>query len=52
MYTSPSTFELLAETTKRGLIYVNEAGIVEIYSTLAKEITGVILTDNKTHPRR
>lgn len=44
------TLETILEGTSKGLIYINEQGLVGAYSKLAKKITGVVLLNNKNHP--
>ncbi len=44
------TLSTIADSNKQGLIYVDENEIIREYSTLAKEIMGLILPKELTHP--
>ena len=44
-----STLENIIENSGRGLIYIDEKGIIRAYSRLARKATGIILESDNVH---
>ena len=43
------TLENIIENSGRGLIYIDEKGIIRAYSRLARKVTGIINESDKVH---
>ncbi len=43
------TLENIIENSGRGLIYIDERGIIKAYSRIARKVTGIILESDKVH---
>ena len=44
-----STLENIIENSGRGLIYIDEKGVIQAYSRLARKVTGIILESDNVH---
>ncbi|MBR3184485.1 MAG: sigma-54-dependent Fis family transcriptional regulator [Firmicutes bacterium] len=44
-----STIENIIENSGRGLIYIDEKGVIRAYSRLARKVTGIILESDNVH---